>query len=319
MLGGMDRLKFIAEQHGVFLHREAVATGLDRRTISRLIRSGTFHRVRHGAYTFPDVWAQLTDSQRELVRIRAAYRCARAPVAVSHTSALAVYGARAWDIGAEDVHLTRLDGKHGRHEAGIARHRGRSGVEDITRIDGLFVTSATRTALDITTLMDVEHSLVIVDGLLEAGLTTQEHLLRAYAAMHLWPNTLATGLVLDLASGLSQSVGETRVRYWCWRNGLPAPVPQYEVRQQGVLIAKLDLAWPEHKVWVEFDGKEKYTAFLRPNESSSDAVFREKKREDLIRRLTGWTCVRLVWADLFDPARMIAKIAAALAGRPAAA
>ena len=48
-------------------------------------------------------------------------------------------------------------------------------------------------------------------------------------------------------------------------------------------------------------------------------MFREKKREDMIRRLTGWVCVRIVWADLFDPARMVAKIAAALAGSPAVA
>ena len=315
----MDQLRLIAELHGVFLHREAVACGLDRRTVSRLVRAGSWHRVRHGAYTFPDIWAGLTTAQRDLLCARAAYRSARRPVAVSHTSALQLHDARFWDLDTSDVHLTRLDGKHGRREAGIVRHRGWSGVEDVCIIDGLLVTSPTRTALDITTITDVEHSLVVVDGLLATGSTTNEHLARRYAAMAFWPNTLATELVLSLADGRSDSVGETRVRYHCWRFGLPAPVPQFEVREHGILRAQLDLAWPSHKVWVEFDGKEKYTKFLREGESPADAVFREKKREDMVRRLTGWRCVRLVWADLFDPARMISKIAAALAGNPAAA
>jgi len=315
----MDQLRLIAELHGVFLHREAVAVGLDRRTISRLVRSGAWHRVRHGAYTFPDIWAGLSSDQRDLLAGRAAYRSARSAVALSHTSSLQVQRARMWDLDTSFVHLTRLDGKHGRREAGIARHRGWSGVEDICIVDGLQITSATRTALDITTLTDVEHSLVVVDGLLAAGATTIEHLARRYAAMTFWPNTLATDLVLSLADGRSASVGETRVRYQCWRFGLPAPEPQFEVRERGILRAQLDLAWPAHRVWVEFDGKEKYTKFLRDGESPADAVFREKKREDLIRRLTGWTCVRIVWADLFDPSRMIAKIAAALCVSPAVA
>ena len=34
-----------------------------------------------------------------------------------------------------------------------------------------------------------------------------------YAAMAQWPNTLITDLVLRLADGRSESVGETRARY----------------------------------------------------------------------------------------------------------
>ena len=30
---------------------------------------------------------------------------------------------------------------------------------------------------------------------------------------------------------------------------------------------------------------------------------REKKREDLLRELTGWLMIRLIWADLFRPLR----------------
>ena len=35
--------------------------------------------------------------------------------------------------------------------------------------------------------------------------------------------------------------------------------------------------------------------------------------EDLVRELTGWICIRVTWADLADPARLAARIRAALA------
>ncbi|MDO9355271.1 MAG: hypothetical protein Q7T55_16350 [Solirubrobacteraceae bacterium] len=39
----------------------------------------------------------------------------------------------------------------------------------------------------------------------------------------------------------------------------------------------------------------------RLNETIEECVMREKAREDLIRRLTGWTCIRLTWADIERP------------------
>jgi hypothetical protein len=42
-------------------------------------------------------------------------------------------------------------------------------------------------------------------------------------------------------------------------------------------------------------------------------VVREKAREDLVRRLTGWICVRITWADLNDPARIAAMVRQAFA------
>ena len=73
-------------------------------------------------------------------------------------------------------------------------------------------------------------------------------------------------------------------------------------------ILRLDFAWPEHDVWLEFDGKEKYVKYLREGETATDAVLREKRREDRIRELTGWRCIRITWADLFFPDRLAARI-----------
>jgi hypothetical protein len=82
-------------------------------------------------------------------------------------------------------------------------------------------------------------------------------------------------------------------------------------------VARVDLAWPELGLFLEFDGKVKYERLLKEGEHASDVVFREKQREDMIRRLTGWRCIRIVWADLYKPEVTAAKIRAMF--RPAAA
>lgn len=125
-----------------------------------------------------------------------------------------------------------------------------------------------------------------------------------------WANTLHTDLILRLADGRAESAGETRSRYLCWRQGLPKPEPQFEIRdERGRLLAKVDLAWPELGVFAEFDGQIKYGALLREGESPKDVIIREQRREEMICELTGWTCIRIVWSDLQYPEQTAARIA----------
>ena len=70
-------------------------------------------------------------------------------------------------------------------------------------------------------------------------------------------------------------------------------------------------------MFLEFDGKVKYERLLEDGERASDVVVREKQREDMICRLTGWRCIRLVWADLYTPQQTAARIRAMF--RPVAA
>ncbi len=171
------------------------------------------------------------------------------------------------------------------------------------------MTSPARTVLDVTTIAGVEPALCVANYFLHAGLTDGEQLTTRYCGMEHNPFTLRTDLVLRLADGRIESIGESRTFYLCWRHGLPAPRPQWVVRDEhGQEVARLDFAWPERRVWLEFDGREKYSRYLRPGESVADAVLREKRREDLVRELTGWRCVRITWADLADPVRLATRL-----------
>ncbi|MDP3891950.1 type IV toxin-antitoxin system AbiEi family antitoxin domain-containing protein [Nocardioides sp.] len=313
------RLRQVCADHGVFLRREALALGYDDRTIRRLVRAGVWVRVRQGAYTFADMWTPMTAEGHYGVRGRAVRRAAKVPVVLSHTSSLQERGATYWDLDLNDVHLTRTDGRTGRREAGVRQHQGRLLDGDVEMVNGVAITSATRSALEITTIADVERSLVVVNDLLHKKQTSMDALCRRYELMRGSPDTLATELILRLADSRIESVGESRTFYLCWRAGLPAPEPQFDILDRfGRLVGTVDFAWPEHGVFLEFDGKVKYTRLLREGESPADAVVREKRRQDRISELTGWTCIRLDWADLHHPGRTAARIRQVLTGAAAA-
>ncbi len=304
-----EALERICDEYGVFLRREARSLGIQDRAIARAVEQAVWVRVRRGAFTFTYRWERLTLAQQYDLLSRAVVRQSQTVVALSHQSSLNQWGTPMWDASRDEVHLTRLDGKAGRREAGVCQHRGAIAPGDIVERNGLLVTSAVRAALEYTTVADLEHSLVEIDDLLHRGLVTPEQLAERYATMTHWPDTLTTDLALRLADGRSESVGETRTRYLCWRQGLPAPIPNYPIfDENGVEVARVDLAWPELGVFLEFDGKVKYERLVKPGESVSDVVVREKLREDMIRRLTGWRCIRITWADLYAPERTAARI-----------
>ena len=303
------QLRALVAQHGVFLRKEALAADYHDRAIALLVRSGAWIRVRRGAYVFGEPWSELTDNQRYAVRCRAAVRQANTRVILSHISGANEYGAPLWECDLSTVHLTRTDERAGRAEAGIVQHRGVLADGDVVARNGREVMSATRCALELTLMLDVEHALVEIDFLLHEGFTTIEELSARYESMAHWPRSLATDLVLRLADGRSESVGETRARFLCWAQHLPAPIPNHPILDEhGVEVARVDLAWPELGVFLEFDGKVKYTERRREGESVVDCVLREKQRESRICELTGWRCIRIVWADLYKPAETAGRI-----------
>lgn len=289
-------------EHSVFLRRDAVAQGMSDRTIRRMLRSGEWARVRHGAYVAGEVWRTASEREQHLLRTRAAMMTV-GHVAVSHHSAAALHGMDLWDVDLRRVHLTRLDNGAGRTENDLVHHEGFSLEQDLMKAHGLTVTSPARAALESALLSGAERGLVVADSAVRLGLCSAEEVLRQQGVMARWPGAQHLQIVARLVDGRSGSPGESRARYLFWRCGLPEPALQFEVYDGGELVGITDFAWPEHGLLGEFDGKVKYGRYLRPGEDPGDAVFREKRREDRLRQVTGWGMVRMTWADLADPRR----------------
>jgi hypothetical protein len=187
-------------------------------------------------------------------------------------------------------------------------HEGFCVEDDVIEKDGVLVMRPARAAIEACTLAGAESGVVLLDSLLRKGCPRDE-LEDAFRLLKQWPDTRGLQIVVRFADGASGSAGEARGRWLCYGQGLPAPVLQFEVRDaSGELIGISDFAWPAHQLLGEFDGRMKYGRLLREGETPGDAVFREKCREDAMREQTGWRMVRLVWADLAQPAATAARI-----------
>jgi very-short-patch-repair endonuclease len=84
---------------------------------------------------------------------------------------------------------------------------------------------------------------------------------------------------------------------------LPRPLAQFVVRDDAGFVARVDFAWPEAKIAVEYEGTW--------HGDSPQQVAADRRR---LNRLTaaGWTVIFVTAADLHRPDQLVARLAAAL-------
>ena len=128
------------------------------------------------------------------------------------------------------------------------------------------------------------------------------------------PGSRTARVAMRLADHRSESPGESVTRVQFYRFDIPMPELQFPVYDaSGRLIGRSDFGWDEFRHLGEFDGKWKYEKFLRPGESASDCVVREKRREDAMRAdRRGMT--RFVWSTVMPQraARTMSELREAL-------
>jgi len=107
-----------------------------------------------------------------------------------------------------------------------------------------------------------------------------------------------------LADGLAGSPQETRLRLLLHRSGLPCPAAQHAVRDAGGLVARVDFAWPERTIALEYEGAW--------HGDSPQQVAADRRRRNPLSA-AGWTVVFVTAADLHRPWALLHRLAAALA------
>ncbi len=291
----------LIDSHGIVLRREALAAGYDDNALARFVKAGLLTRIRQGAYASTPIWNSLDKRGQHDTLCRAVLKQYDGTVALTHDSAVVRHDGPTHGLVLTDVHLLHLPGSTGRRNvAGITHHKGSVRVLDISRKDDAWLTSPARTILDVGMTRGVEAGIVVADDFIRRGLTSKDELWPVYECVKDWPGALILRLVIDRCDGRAESVGETLGRELFRKHLLPMPIPQFEVfRPDGTLAGRTDWAWPERKLFGEFDGKVKYLRFRRQGETVTQAVLREKRREDELRELTDFSFIRLVWADLF--------------------
>ena len=277
----------------VFRGSAAVRTGL---LTSNQLRGRTWRRL------FPDVYVHQDVPVTHQLRAGAAVLCLPGAV-VSGRSAAVLWGV---DLASadDDVEVTLQPGAHQRRIPGLVARRATLLPEDHWRRSDIPVTTAEATAVRLAGLLPGDHAVAAVDQLVSSGIVDLGPV-RARAALERGPRSARAREVCGLADGLAQSPRETWLRLTMRRAGLPPPVAQYRIVHEGRFVARVDFAWPELRVAVEYDG-------LWHGEPGQFA--RDRRRLNLVHG-AGWRVVFVTGADHDDPRRALAEVAAALAAR----
>jgi very-short-patch-repair endonuclease len=251
---------------------------------------------------YRDVYVAAGAPVDHLTRCQAAALLLPPGGALSHRSAAMLYGANVLAMG-QPVEVC-VPGGGLRAQPGLAVVRSPLAVADVWGRGGLPVTSPLRTAFDLARGPDLVAGVVGVDALLFRRVV-KEPALAGYVDAHPnWNGVRTARRVLALARPHVESPMESRLRLGLVLGGLPEPEIQFEVLDPaGHFVARLDLAYRERRVGVEYDG----------DHHRDQVTF----RRDVVRlnrlRLLGWTVLRFTADDVLrNPDRVVAYVRAAL-------
>ena len=171
----------------------------------------------------------------------------------------------------------------------------------MTDEDGIALTTAARTAYDLGRRPDRAEAMVATDALAR-GRFPLGALLELVAGHRADRGLVALRDAVALADFRSGSPMETRIRVAINRYGLPPPRLQFPV---GPFV--LDLAYPEIRLAIEYEGRDHRTA---------ERAVRDLRREAYLTRL-GWDMLRLDAATVFAPRAVAIRVQRELVARGA--
>lgn len=304
----MEELRTLHDDQ-VFLRGEALEHGYRDEDLLHARRDGLLVRIRHGAYTFSDVWGVADDAARHSLRAHAVLRSHHAPIALSHTSAAVEHGLRLFRPDLSKIHVLTRGDRLARTTADVVYHRGDYTDGDFALLNGCWTVEPVLAGLQTASLTDVAGGIVVLDSVIDLQKGCLEDINAGFQRIAGHPFSRRLQITVRLVRKGSNSVGESLSRHLMWCQRLPEPELQFEVRDEwGQLVGITDFAWPEHGLLGEFDGMAKYGRLRKEGETPGDAVEREKNREDRLREVTGWLMVRIVWGQLFAPGPTAARI-----------
>lgn len=268
-----------ATQHGLLTAADFARAGVSRRQIETLVRTG-FITARHRS-----VWAVNGAVPPPWQRHGAALMAVGEGSALSHRSGVSVWTVPGIVVDALEVmvprqRIHRIDG--------IVVHR-RSDLRDhhLRRHEGLLVTSPARTLVDIAGCL----SPATVDRTLESWLTRKLVTLAEVEAMideiarQGRPGSAGARAMLQrraLGRSIADSSLEVLTAQLLERAGLEV-VHHHLVMIGSEIVAELDFAFPNERVYLESDGFGAHT--------TRRAFDRDRARQNLLSEL-GWCPVR---------------------------
>jgi hypothetical protein len=263
---------------GPFRGTEALAAGLVTRA---QLRGPRYRRV------FPNVYARAELPDDLSTRSKAAYLLVRGQHGVlAGYSAALLLGA---DCAPSAAPAEVLVARNTRSHPGLTVYYGSPDPADLTYAAGCRITGALRTAWDLSRRLPLVEAVVAVDALARRGHFPPTDLLVRRAAAPIARHSRRLDEIVGLADAAAESPMETRLRVGLVRAGLPAPHVQYRILDEySFVLARVDLAYPDAKLALEYDGSTHF------NRRRADA----DRQRDAILAGHGWQTLRLGAEDI---------------------
>lgn len=291
-------IKRAAMQHGVIGLGQATAAGLSADAIHRLVRSGSWIRVRPTVYA---LWAPPGTDELWHHRLTAGALWLGERSAVSHRAAVVLWGLEG--VASAPIEFSTT-GPHQSSDPTLLVHRVRSLPANDVVVRGVIrVTSVPRTILDLCAVVEPEAVELALESALRRRLATLDQITLRLAQTG--RTSRGRGVLRALVDRHPETSTESALESRVWRvlreGGLPLPLRQHEVRDEnGRFVARLDFAYPDSFVGIEADGHRFH--------SSRQDWSRDLARHNSLTAL-GWTLYRVTWEDAVRrPLKVIADI-----------
>lgn len=269
---------------------QLIDAGLSPKAIHGRVRRGWLTRLYRGVYRVGPVEGRWT-------RAAGALLACGVKAVLSHATAAAIWGMRAWVDGPVDVTVARGNraGQPGIHVRRAVLRRG-----EVRLREGLRITSPERTLHDLAQTLDQDDLDRTVNEALVLGLTTPSKL-RSYLARSSRRQGVKQ-LEHALRHDHAVSKSELQRAMLALVRRVKLPLPQTEVMVEGHLV---DFLWADERLIVETDGHSPHGTPRR---------FETDRARDAHLIACGYRVLRFTWRQLTnEPEIVAARLAAALA------
>jgi hypothetical protein len=272
-----DHLDALFDAQGGVATTAQLLTIFSRSQLDIGIRDGELMKVWLGVYA--------RDEPDTLLRLRGVDLRAGEPVAMCLATAAAVYGFDTEEV--DDLHVLNPVGHQLRNSDGLVVHRRDDAP--LSEVDGRPATTPEWTAVEVARALPRPRALATLDAALRSGTCDTRRLRAAGARQAGRRGIVHVRELIPLAAPEAESPMESEARLAMLDGGLPPPVLQHEIVDRNGRTWRVDFAWPDRMLAVEYDGFDWH---------SDPERFRQDRQKRAALHEIGWTVQSIVSDDV---------------------
>jgi len=273
-------MRLFDDQRGVATSGQILGL-ITRYAFDQALKTGVLERIWPGIYCLGE--------PTEPLLLRGLDLSAGTRVAACLTTAAALHG---FDTeGSTDLHVLNPPRHQLRSVDGLVVHRREGAPLTVIDVDGdvRYVTAPAWTAVEVARALRRPRALATLDAALRSGKCTRADVWRAALDQAGRRGIVAVRNLIALADPRAESPMESEARLMMLDAGLPVPELQHEVIDGMGKLRRLDFAWPECRVAVEYDGDDWH--------GNPDALRNDRVRAAALSDV-GWLVIAIVSEDV---------------------